>query len=154
MKNNGAWEHRFRGCIVVFILLLCLNMCATAGMAVYVNHQITAREPDNFVLYIGLNDQNTNQQEISTKEAKKKINAIFDRYTGSYSYMKMKGRWQQDQICFEENTLAYKIVGIQEKKVQCIMDEVLQELNQICIMVEEQEKDCYFYYGSGVWKEG
>lgn len=154
MGNNKSWERKYRIYIVVLMLLLCFNMCATAGMAVYVNHHVTAQEHNDFMLYIGLNDQNTNHQEISTKEAQEKINAICDRYIEGYSYMEIKGRWRQDQICFDENTLAYKIVGVRKPVVQCIMNEVLQELNQVCIMVEEQEKDCYFYYGSGVWKEG
>ena len=100
---------------------------------------------EKYLLYIGLNDKDTYQQSISNEEAAARINAICEKYVDGYSYAEMHGGWlDQMKVFTEENTLVYQFMDIGEEKIEKIMDEVLEELNQSSIMVEKEEVDYYY----------
>lgn len=103
---------------------------------------------DKYLLYIGLNDKNTNNQEIATKEARTIINSICLKYIDGYTVAEAKGGWTDETgLQVQENTLVYTIYCISEETLTKIMDEIIIKLNQSSILVEVQ-KSYYTYYGS------
>lgn len=103
---------------------------------------------DKYLLYIGLNDKDTNNQEITTKEARTIINSICLKYIDGYTVVEANGGWTNETgLQVQENTLVYTIYGISEETLTKIMDEIIIKLNQSSILVEVQ-KSYYTYYGS------
>lgn len=151
-KNSNSGRNR----LATTITVLCCNIAAigcSAGSAWYC-HELSegqglfqeASMPE-CVAYIGLNDRDTHTQLRSTEECAEIINRICKKYVDGYSYSQIAGSWKQDDGEYiEENTLAYQFMDADEEVISRIMDEVMDELNQVCVLTEYRGGSYRYYY--------
>lgn len=147
--------------LLIIILLICnlLFSCGIIGYLVYGARQNTQDKTtvdsvlskqmetgDKYIIYIGTNDKDTYQQEISTEDARNMVNAICAKYVDGYTASDAKGGWvDETDTLTQENTLVYSFYNVKEETLIQVMDEVLEKLNQNSILVERQEA-VYTYY--------
>lgn len=147
--------------MLIIILLIC-NLLVSCGMIGYLvlgdktNTQgkttvdsVLSKQMDTgdkYIIYIGTNDKDTYQQEISTEDARNMVNAICAKYVDGYTASDAKGGWvDKTDTLTQENTLVYSFYNVKEETLIQVMDEVLEKLNQNSILVERQEA-VYTYY--------
>jgi hypothetical protein len=106
---------------------------------------------DKYVLYIGLNDQDTGSQIVSIQEAEALVNAICVKYTGGYTEISARGGWLDNQQMIEENSLVYVFYDASEEEILAIMDEALDALNQSSILIEKDSAIFTYYKGRSVY---
>lgn len=153
MNKNGK-RKRF---LLLFVTLCCNAAAVTcsAGSVVQcqqITEQLgidTGETQKEYVLYIGLDDKESQTQKIPTEAAVEQINEICKKYVDGYTYQTLNGGWRQNETTYcKETTLAYQFTGADETAVRHIMDEVLPALNQECILVHVQNITCDYYYNS------
>lgn len=106
------------------------------------------REALEYVLYIGLNDKDTYQQLIPTREAKEMIHNVCVRYVDGYTVTEAEGAWVDEMgRLTTEHTLVYSFRNAGEEDICQIMDEVLEALNQNTILMEERGTTWSYYNG-------
>lgn len=92
-----------------------------------------------YTLYIGLNDQNTKQQEISTLEAFKIVQNILSDKTGGGTVYNATGIYKHD--CGEiviENTLRVEIVAAPLEAVKNAIQIIKTALNQEAVILQTE----------------
>lgn len=92
-------------------------------------------------LYVGLNDKDTKQQELSNLEAKAEISAILFRYCpDGFTLQECQGMYKHDDgtvVC--ENTIKVILLGYNMSMIFEIIEDLKRKLNQECIAVERIE---------------
>lgn len=133
---------------VTLILLLC-NILISFGIIIFL-----AIDNDNgfgknemgtyekYAMYIGLNDKDTNRQEISQKEAESIVNAICAEYADGYTAFEAIGHWtDENDTVINENTLVYVFYDIEEDVLQSMANEITEKLNQKSVLIEKQKTE-------------
>jgi hypothetical protein len=133
-----------KGRLVIVVILL--TSCTTLALAVDLDSG--KQGSMKYTLYIGLNDKDTYQQEISTEDAERVVTAIVLNYVDGFTQMMAKGVFKDDTgVITYENSLIYEFLDAHEEQITKIMDEVLVALNQTSILVERAKVDFEFYEG-------
>lgn len=93
-------------------------------------------------LYIGLNDKDTKQQELSNLEAKAEISAILFRYfPNGFTLQECQGMYKHDDgtvVC--ENTIKVILLCCNTGMLFEVIQDLKNKLNQECIAVEMIQK--------------
>ena len=92
-------------------------------------------------LYIGLNDKDTKQQELSNLEAKAEISAILFRYCpNGFTLQECQGMYKHaDGTVVCENTIKVILLDYNLSMIFEIVEDLKRKLNQECIAVERIE---------------
>lgn len=89
-------------------------------------------------LYIGLNDKDTKQQELSNLEAKAEISAILFKYfPNGFTLQECQGMYKHDDgtvVC--ENTIKIILLYCNTGMLFEVIQDLKDKLNQECIAVE------------------
>jgi hypothetical protein len=71
------------------------------------------------------------------------------KYADGFTQLSGKGAYKDEKgIITHENCLIFEFYDTNEEQIKAIMDEVLQELNQDCILIEKQRVNYEFYEGA------
>jgi hypothetical protein len=133
-----------KGRLVIVVILLT----SFTTLALAVDLDSGKQGSMKYTLYIGLNDKDTYQQEISTEDAERVVTAIVLNYVDGFTQMMAKGVFKDDTgVITYENSLIYEFLDAHEEQITKIMDEVLVALNQTSILVERAKVDFEFYEG-------
>lgn len=149
-----------KGKRLLLLLLLC-HLLLSIGTVCFLaaehrgeigmQHRLQGEEMqtgEKYLLYIGLNDKDTYQQEITTEDARRTVNTICAKYADGYTASDASGGWvDQTGTLTQENTLVYAFYDISEEQLVCLMDDVLVALNQNSILVEKQQTHSIYYSG-------
>ena len=136
--------------------LLWINLICTVGIilflaAAFVSGKCpfhTEEQGTSYTLYIGLNDKDTNVQEISTEDACAAVDAICVKYVEGFNAVVSWGAWTDENgSIVNEQALTYTFHNTDREKVTAIMDEVLNVLNQSSILMVSDTADPVFYSG-------
>lgn len=96
-------------------------------------------------LTVGLYDQDTKQQEISTLDAYKVVNNIVLRFTTGATIMEGRGIYTHDDgSVVVEPSLQVQLLNLDVDVVETIIDELKSALNQESIMQEDTEVQISF----------
>ena len=101
---------------------------------------------DKYLLYIGINDKDTNLPKYTQEEAKEIVNKICTKYVGGYTVLNSDGGWIDEKgVLFREKSLVYELNDASEEQIKSILDEAIVALNQSSILVEKQNVSYIFY---------
>jgi len=118
---------------------------ASAGTA----EKLHFNESNKYILYIGTNDKDELRPLMTRAEVKKKVSAIFLKYTDGFTLLEGKGVWPDPSgQSIQEDSLICVFMNINEDQVRLIADEILKELNQHSILVEKASTGILFYDAS------
>lgn len=99
-----------------------------------------------FILYVGLNDQVTKRQEITTLDAYKVATNIFVEYTGGATISEARGIYTHDDgTIVTEITLRCEIFGANTEQIEKAASQLKVALNQESIAIEEVETNSRFF---------
>ena len=94
---------------------------------------------EKFTLYIGLNDQHTKVQEISTLDAYKIVRSIAAQYFDGITVSEACGIYKHDDGTFvTENTLRVEILFADLESVKAFSDKIKQVLNQESVAMQRE----------------
>ncbi|WNY27805.1 DUF3574 domain-containing protein [Methanolapillus ohkumae] len=148
-------KKRIKTMKVVILILLLVNLLATAGLAgwIYFSHPsqpetaLDYQEVEKYTLYVGTSDKNGNAI-YSLEEAKQIVNPICDKYVPGYTVFEASGHWTTENgVLIDENTLVYVFYRTDEEHIIAIMNDVLKELHQSAVLVEKENVGYVFYDG-------
>lgn len=143
-------NRKLRTYLRLTAVFLALNLLLCAGILCFlaVEKRHDAQAQTKYLPYIGLNDRDTYQQEMSVDEARAIIDDICLQYTDAYTVFEAAGCWTDEtDTPTREKTLVYMFYGISEENLTRIMDNVLVQLNQSTILVETQTCRYRYHYG-------
>lgn len=133
--------------LMVIALLLVINLAVT-GIFISKNNTEKADEQIKYTMYIGTNDKDTYQQEISLDECKEIVIDICTEYAGGCTLLDATGYWKDDTGAItSEQTIEVVLEDISEKKVHKIADKVIEKLNQNSVLIETNKVNSEFYSG-------
>lgn len=94
-----------------------------------------------FTIYLGLNDKDTKQQEITTLNAYKiAVNIVGDcsisELTGYYTH--------NDNEVVIEKSLKIEVFGKSENEIKVIAEQLKTTFNQECVIIQKQVVDSLF----------
>lgn len=97
-------------------------------------------------LYIGLNDKDTKQQELTNLDAKAEISAILFKYfPNGFTLQECQGMYRhKDGTVVCENTIKVIIFDYEFVGIFNVLEELKHKLNQECIAVEYIESTVNF----------
>lgn len=97
-----------------------------------------------YTLYVGLNDKDKKQQQISTIEAYKITNNILLAYTNGATIFEANGIYKHEDGTFTiEKTLRIELLFVTEETVQKIVADLKQALNQETIAIQKEAVNSY-----------
>ncbi len=138
-----AWNLILSAAVICMICYVTLQHGGRGGRQAFSQDTVT-----KYTLYIGLNDGDSHEQNISTEQAVETVNEICLRHAGGYTLLNASGGWTDEEgQTTVENTLCYVLTDIEEEQVRAIMDEVLEALNRDSILVEKGEIQMEYYSG-------
>lgn len=92
-----------------------------------------------FTLYIGLNDKNSKQQEISTLNASKLVTNIAASIFGGCTISEAIGVYKHDDGTMTiETTLRVEILFATVEQIKTLVNDLKKALNQECIAVQKE----------------
>ena len=104
---------------------------------------------EQFTLYIGLNDDETNEQIMIEEDALKLVNQICLKNNCGYSSTVVNGGYfTTSGNVIQEKSLMYVIDFATEEQIVQIVNEVMQKLNNKPILVERKMAVSSFFYGN------
>lgn len=147
--------------VIVLAVFLVVNLGVTgylvgaqlgsaAGDQTASGQAVEQAEQVKYTLYIGTNDKDTYQQEISYDECVEKVTEICMRHTGGCTLAQATGYWADDTGAItSEQSIQCILEDVTLEQVHRIADEVLKALNQNSILIETQGVTSEFYAGQG-----
>lgn len=92
-------------------------------------------------LYIGLNDKDTKQQEVTKEYVIDRLDYYFDAYT----LIEANGRYKYNNDFIQnEVTLIVIVCEYDDVDIKTIANQLKVDINQECIMIVAQELDVHF----------
>lgn len=135
------------------VAILSSLAVAAIGLSTWslVRSYVPPKRDIEYTMYVGTNDKETYQLEMTKEEAKAIVhNTLMDHFSDGFTMYEANGVWRDEQRVI---TLEYTFVCVLEKvdrtEVYKTVDELLVSLNQSTILVVEN--DAYsvnFYQGS------
>jgi len=106
-------------------------------------------DPDvQYVLYLGTNDQNTNEPVFPPEEAKEKLKSILIRTFGGYTIQEANGGWIDDGgTAYQEYTLVIYLSDTTLDKVHALCGELIETFHQSSVLIQANETKTEFYSG-------
>lgn len=101
-----------------------------------------------YVLYLGTNDQDTNQPMFEHEEAKRLLKEILIKHVSGYTISEAEGGWTDDEgTLFEEYTLVIYLSDTTLDQVHALCDELLASFDQSSVLIQTNKTTTEFYSG-------
>ena len=100
------------------------------------------------MLYLGTNDKDSNQLEMTKEEAMEMAKDILIKQLGGYTIQEAHGGWiGDDGMECQEYTLVIYLRDTTEDQVHAAADEMIELFRQSCILIQENPTRTEFYSG-------
>lgn len=105
-------------------------------------------DDQQFVLYLGTNDKDTNQPVYSREESKERAKAILMKIFGGYTIQEAEGGWKSnDGTEYQEYTLVIHLSDTTIDKVHVAARELIDEFHQSSVLINTERVQTEFYDG-------
>ena len=103
---------------------------------------------EQFILYLGTNDKDTNQPVYSPEESKERAKAILMKNFGGYTIQEAEGGWRSDDGTeFQEYTLVIYLSDTDIEAVHAAASELVKEFHQSSVLINTERVQTEFYEG-------
>lgn len=130
--------------IIISLVALCISIISLV-IPSYKSKNMT--NDYQYVIYIGTNDQNTNEPVCTPEEAKEKIENTLTKYFGGYTIQEAHGGWEENGTFYREYSVVAYISDTDLETIHHAADDLLKEFNQFCFLIQRNETYSEFYYG-------
>lgn len=135
---------------IVLAALLAINIAVTIFLAakmLTVKESLVGRT-DQYVIYVGLKDMSTQNQEISTEDALNKIDEICFKYVNGYTIQEAYGcRINENKVATRSKTIVCSFDGAAKDDIYHIADEIIETFNQDTVFIESDSIKMEYYAG-------
>lgn len=101
-----------------------------------------------YVLYLGTNDQNTNEPVYTPDESKRILKKILISRMGGYTIQEANGGWiDENGKEYQEYTLVIYLSNTTKEKVHALANILIKTFNQNSILIQTNETKTEFYSG-------
>ena len=120
-----------------------------ASVAATATSADAAEGDQEYVLYLGTNDKDTNQPVYSREESKERAKAILMKDFGGYTIQEAEGGWKGDDGKeYQEYTLVIHLSDTDIDKVHAAAQELIDEFHQSSVLINTQRVQTEFYAGA------
>ena len=129
--------------LIIAIVALCLSI-----INLITSHKAEVLEDTDmqYVIFLGTNDQVTNEPIFYPDEAKAKLEEILLKYFGGYTIQEANGGWEDSGTIYREYTLVIYLSDTTMDKVHAAADEMLRVFNQKSVLIQSNETKTELYY--------
>ena len=108
----------------------------------------TATGHEEFVIYLGTNDKDTNAPVYSHEESKGRAKTILMKNFGGYTIQEAEGGWRDDDGTeYQEYTLVIHLSDTNIDAVHATAQELIDEFHQNSVLINTQHLQTEFYEG-------
>lgn len=128
---------------------LCVEINANSGNTASDSPNIEAVSGEmQYVMYIGTNDKDTYQLEMTAEEAKNIVDEVCLKYFEGYTLQEAIGAWTDEKKNItHEYTLVCYFDGADKENVYKAADELIEKLNQGAVLIEQDTINIEYYSG-------
>ena len=131
-------------CVVAIGLsIAALAVVCVKGSDVPAQQQID----EQYVVYLGTNDKDTNLPVFDRAVAKEKAIEILLEHFGGYTIQEADGGWVDGETTYTEFTLVIYLSDTTSDKVHAAADEMLQVFHQSSVLIQANRTVTEFYSG-------
>ena len=144
MMKEGTLMSKKSGiaAMVIAIIALCLSVLNLA-LAQKPAEQVT---PDiQYVMYVGINDKDSDEPVCSLEEAKVRAADILVEHFGGYTIQEANGGWKDGDTVYREDSLVIFLSNTTLDKVHAAADDLIQAFHQSTILIQANETTTEFY---------
>ena len=131
--------------LIIAIIALCLSVVSLAKTQ---EVKVDEETKNQYVIFLGTNDKDTNEPVFSEEEAKARAEDILLKHFGGYTILEARGGWADDGTVYQEYTLVIYLSDTTMDKVRTAADEMLQVFNQRSVLIQSNETKTELYYPS------
>lgn len=103
---------------------------------------------EQFVLYLGTNDKDTNQPVYPPEESKERVKAILMKELGGYTIQEAEGGWKGDDGKeYQEYTLVIYLSDTNLDTVHKVARQMIDEFHQSSVLINTERVRTEFYEG-------
>lgn len=103
---------------------------------------------EQYVLYLGTNDKDTNKPVYSREESKERAKAILMKELGGYTIQEAEGGWRGDDGTeYQEYTLVIYLSDTDLDTVHKVTRELIDEFRQSSVLISTERVKTEFYAG-------
>ncbi len=103
---------------------------------------------EQYILYLGTNDKDTNQPVFSREESKERAKAILMKNFGGYTIQEAEGGWRSDDGTeYQEYTLVIYLSDTNLDAVHAAAREMIEEFHQSSVLINTEHVQTEFYDG-------
>lgn len=132
--------------LIIALVALCLSVVNLTMAQSPAGHETTDMQ---YVIFLGTNDQDTNQPVFSPDEAKTKVEDILLKHFQGYTIQEANGGWEDQGTIYREYTLVIYLNDTTMDKVHAAADEMLRVFNQKAVLIQSNETKTEFYDSNG-----
>jgi len=144
MKKNTAGIALALSVLSLICAAACLALLLTGGG----DKQPTPEISTQYVMYVGTNDKDTYQLEMTREEAREIVDTVCLKYFEGYTLQEATGAWtdETNEITHEYTLVCY-FDGADKATVYQAADEIIRALNQNTVLIEEDQISLEYYGG-------
>ena len=103
---------------------------------------------EQYILYLGTNDKDTNKPVYSREESKERAKAILMKNFGGYTIQEAEGGWKSDDGTeYQEYTLVIYLSDTDLNAVHKASRELINEFHQNSVLISTERVKTEFYAG-------
>ena len=103
---------------------------------------------EQYTLYLGTNDKDTNKPVYSREESKERVKAILMKDLGGYTIQEAEGGWRGDDGTeFQEYTLVIHLNDTDLDTVHKVARKLIDEFHQSSVLISTDRVKTEFYAG-------
>lgn len=140
LKKNKIIEI---AALIIAVGALCISI---VNLTMAHNPPISEEEETQYVIFLGTNDQDTNQPLFSADESKAKAEEILLKHFSGYTIQEASGGWEDGGTLYREYTLVIYLSDTTLDNVHAAADELLQAFNQRSVLIQTNKINTEFYY--------
>ena len=142
-------DKRTTVAIVLSVLAICISVAAIVlGLTLRMSgvSADTKAGDVQYVLYLGINDKDTDEPVFTHEEAKIVLQEILARRMGGYTLQEAEGGWiGDDKEEHQGYTLVISLSDTTIEKVHALCDELLERFDQSSILIQTNRTVTEFY---------
>ena len=142
--------------IVISVISLCCSVVCLFTALNINNSENTSvssvaengNEAQQYVMYVGTNDKDTYQLEMTTEEARNIVDEVCLKYFEGYTLQEATGAWtDENHNVTHEYTLVCYFDGADKETVYKAADEIIERLDQNSVLIEQNTINMEYYSG-------
>lgn len=140
--------HKTLTIVVTTLLALNIGFTIFIGSKVMTMKESGIGKSEQYIIYVGLKDMNTQNQEVSLEDALNIIDDICFKYVNGYTIQEGYGcRINDSKVATRSKTIICRFDGSSKETIYDIADEIIEQFNQDSVFIESDSIGMEYYSG-------